>query len=75
MKEKIETNKKDTSVDFLALEQAKAQIQAFKQTKPVYSIYSKKQKMFVQTTNLDRYNELKIENVDNNKTVIFEKAD
>lgn len=62
MSNKIELFRKDNSSDVLALERAKVQIQAFRQTKQVYSIYSKKRKMLVQTTSLDRYNELKIEN-------------
>lgn len=62
MSNKIELFRKDNSNDVLALERAKAQIETFKQTKRVYSIYSKKRKMLVQTTSLDRYNELKIEN-------------
>lgn len=62
MSNKIELFRKDNSSDVLALERAKAQIQAFRQSKQVYSIFCKKRKMWIQTTSLERYNELKIEN-------------
>lgn len=62
MSNKIELFKKDNTRDILALKDAKEQVKIFEQIKPVYRIYSRKRKMWLQTTSLDRYNELKIEN-------------
>lgn len=62
MSNKIELFKNDNTRDILALKDAKEQVKMFEQIKPVYRIYSRKRKMWLQTTNLDRYNELKIEN-------------
>ncbi|MGL5563163.1 MAG: hypothetical protein ACRDCN_11155 [Tannerellaceae bacterium] len=51
-----------TENDLLALETAKARIEAFsKSDKPKFSFYSKRRKMLVKTTNEDYYNKLKAE--------------